>query len=155
MKKTVTALAAALITTGVAWAETMPNDVVFVDGAVEESLTGVAGDPVAGRAVMNKGKGNCVACHQTTDLTEYSFQGEIGPSLDGVADRWTEAELRGIITNAKMMFEGTMMPAMYKTQGFLRPGDKYTGKAGTEPLPSLLNAQQIEDAVAYLMTLTE
>ena len=155
MKKTVTALAAALITTGVAWAETMPNDVVFTDGAVEESLTGVAGDVVAGRAAMNKGKGNCVACHQVTDLTEFSFHGEIGPSLDGVADRWSEAELRGIVANAKMMFDGTMMPAMYKSNGFTRPGDKFTGKAGTEPLPTLLTAQQVEDVVAYLLTLTE
>lgn len=155
MKRTGLALAGILISASYALSDTMPNDVVFVDGAIEQSLTGTPGDPVAGRAVMNKGKGNCVACHQITELTEFAFHGEIGPPLDGVADRWSEAELRGIISNAKIMFEGSMMPSMYKTQGFIRPGDKFTGKAGTEPLEPLLSAQQIEDALAFLLTLTE
>ncbi len=75
--------------------------------------------------------------------------------LDGAGDRWSEAELRGIVANAKMMFEGTMMPAFYKTEGFTRPGDAYTGKAPEGDLPPLLSAQQIEDVVAYLATLKE
>jgi sulfur-oxidizing protein SoxX len=48
-----------------------------------------------------------------------------------------------------------MMPSFYKTSGYIRPGDAFTGKAGTEPLPPLLTAQEIEDIVAYLLTLTE
>ena len=75
--------------------------------------------------------------------------------LDGVGDRWTEAELRGIVANAKITFPESMMPAFYKTSGYIRPGDAFTGKAGTEPLPPLLTAQEIEDVVAYLMTITE
>jgi sulfur-oxidizing protein SoxX len=54
-----------------------------------------------------------------------------------------------------MTFDGTIMPAFYKTSGYIRPGDAYTGKAGTEPLPPVLNAQQVEDVVAYLMTFKE
>ncbi|GAD57453.1 sulfur oxidation protein SoxX [Limimaricola cinnabarinus LL-001] len=54
-----------------------------------------------------------------------------------------------------MTFPGTIMPAFYKTTGFIRPGDGFTGKAGTEPLDPLLTAQQVEDVVAYLMTLRE
>ena len=94
------------------------------------SLTGVAGDAANGAVVAGtKSKGNCVACHQVSALADVPFHGEIGPSLDGAGDRWSEAELRGLIANAKMMFEGTMMPAFYKTEGFIRPGDAYTGEA--------------------------
>ncbi|MBV0912771.1 sulfur oxidation c-type cytochrome SoxX [Anianabacter salinae] len=132
-----------------------PTAVAFTDGAVEMSLSGQPGDPAAGRILMNKGSGNCVACHQVTDLPEYAFQGEIGPILDGVADRWSEAELRGIVTNAKIMFPDSMMPSFYKTEGFIRPGNKFTGKAAEGEVAPLLTAQQVEDVVAYLMTLKD
>ena len=67
-------------------------------------------------------------------------------------ERWEEADLRGIVANAKMTFPDTMMPAFYKSEGYIRPGDAFTGKAGTEPLEPLLTAQEVEDVVAYLMT---
>lgn len=132
-----------------------PTDVKFEDGAVEKSLTGQAGNPEEGAKIMNKGAGNCIACHQVSALAELPFQGEIGPSLDGAGDTWSEAELRGIVSNAKMMFEGTIMPAFYKTEGFTRLGNAYTGKAHEGDVEPLLTAQQIEDVVAYLMTLKE
>ena len=82
--------------------------------------------------------------------------GEVGPSLDGAGDRWTEAELRGIVANAKMMFDGSVMPSFYKTEGFTRLGDAYTGKAyGEGEVQPLLTAQEIEDVVSFLMTLKE
>ena len=59
------------------------------------------------------------------------------------------------MANAKMTFEGTMMPAFYKVEGFIRPGDGYTGKAPTEALTPILTAQQIEDVVAFIATLKE
>ena len=134
-------------------AETVaPTAVAYTDGAVETSLTGMAGDVESGKSIMNKGAGNCIACHQVSSL-DLAFQGEIGPPLDGVADRWTEAELRGIVANAKMMFPDTMMPSFYKTEGFTRPGNAYTGKPAEGDLEPLLTAQQVEDVVAYLMTL--
>ena len=133
-----------------------PTDVKFTDGAVETSLTGVDGDPAAGAEIMNKGAGNCIACHQVSALAHLPFHGEIGPALDGVADRWTVPELRGIVANAKIMFPESRMPSFYKTEGFIRLGDAYTGNAheGGEVEP-LLTAQQIEDVVAYLVTLKE
>ena len=78
-----------------------------------------------------------------------------GPALDGVADRWSEAELRGIVANAKNWFPDTMMPAFYKTEGFIRLGNGYTGKAHEGDVAPLLTAQEIEDVVAFLMTLKE
>ncbi|MGX9353920.1 sulfur oxidation c-type cytochrome SoxX [Roseobacteraceae bacterium S113] len=148
---------AALITAHAVLAgDVKPTDVVFVDGAVETSLSGKPGDAATGAEIMNKGAGNCIACHQVSDLSHLPFHGEIGPSLDGVADRWSVPELRGIVTNAKIMFPESRMPSFYKTEGFVRLGDGYTGKAhGGGDVEPLLSAQQIEDVVAYLVTLKE
>lgn len=141
--------AAALIATGVQAEAVKPMDVAFVDGTVEASLTGVAGDPETGRAVFaNRKQGNCLACHLNNDLSEETFHGEVGPAMDGVADRWTQAELRGIVSNSKMMFEGTIMPAFYVDSGYARPLEDFAGT-------SILTAQQVEDVVAYLMTLKD
>jgi sulfur-oxidizing protein SoxX len=46
------------------------------------------------------------------------------------------------------MFEGTIMPAFYADSGFERPLGKFEGK-------SILTAQQVEDVVAYVLTLKE
>lgn len=156
MKRTIVAATILSLSTISASADTVGSaGIEFVDGAVNASLTGMAGDPANGAKYMNKGAGNCIACHAVSALSDLGFHGEIGPTLDGAADRWTEAELRGIVADAKMMFEGSMMPSFYKTSGFIRPGNAYTGKAGTEPLEPLLSAQQIEDIVSFLMTLKE
>lgn len=136
--------------------ETAPGEVKFTDGAVEQSLTGMPGDPASGAEVMKtKSIGNCISCHEVTALNDAPFHGEIGPMLDGVGDRWSEAEIRGIVSNSKMMFPGTMMPSYYKVDGFIRPGDAYTGAAPEGDLPPLLTAQQIEDVVAFLLTQKE
>lgn len=137
-------------------AETAPGAVAFAEGAVAESLTGQPGDPEAGVAVMtDRGLGNCVACHTIGALPDVPFPGDIGPALDGAGSRWTEAQLRGIVANAKMTFEGSFMPAFYKNTGYIRPGDAYTGKAAPADLPPILTAQQIEDVVAFLATLKD
>lgn len=148
---------AAVFASTTAFAEAVkPTDVVFVDGAVEVSLSGQPGDPASGAEIMNKGAGNCIACHQVSDLAHLPFHGEIGPPLDGVADRWSEPELRGIVANAKIMFPDSRMPSFYKTEGFIRLGDAYTGNAhGDGEVQPLLTAQQVEDVVAYLVTLKD
>lgn len=136
--------------------EVAPNQVHFSEGKIEASLTGVPGDAANGVKVMTTAAlGNCVACHMISAMPDVQFPGDIGPPLDGAADRWSEAELRGIVANAKMTFDGTFMPAFYKTEGFTRPGGGYSGKAPEGDLPPILSAQQIEDVVAYLLTLKE
>lgn len=133
-----------------------PSNVKYEDGSVTQPLTAVAGDPVAGREIVgNKGLGNCIACHEVSDLSDVPFHGEIGPALDGAGERWSEAELRGIVSNAKIMFEDSLMPSFYRTEGFIRPGNAYTGEAADDTFGPLLSAQQIEDVVAYLATLKE
>ncbi|MEH6521762.1 sulfur oxidation c-type cytochrome SoxX [Sulfitobacter sp.] len=153
----ISAVAVGIVAT-VAFAEDVkPTAVSFSDGTVEQSLSGLAGDAANGRIIVgDKKQGNCVACHQLTDLAEeVPFHGEIGPMLDGAGERWSEAELRGIVANAKMMFEDSLMPSFYKTEGFIRPGNAYTGDAADDTFGPILSAQQIEDVVAYLVTLKE
>ncbi|MEX0301265.1 MAG: sulfur oxidation c-type cytochrome SoxX [Leisingera sp.] len=157
MKLTSLTLALSLAGAAAMAGEVAPKAVQYGEyGEISASLTGVAGDAASGAVIAGtKSKGNCVACHQVSALADVPFHGEIGPSLDGAGDRWSEEELRGLVANAKMTFEGTMMPAFYKVDGFTRPGDAYTGKAGAEPLPPILTAQEIEDVVAFLATLKE
>lgn len=133
-----------------------PTDVAVDEyGGVATSLTGDPGDAANGKSLMDKGSGNCIACHSVSELADLGFHGTIGPLLDGVADRWTEADLRGIVVNAKNVFDGTMMPSFYRTTGFVRPGNAFTGKAPEGDVQPLLTAQEVEDVVAYLMTLKE
>ena len=151
MKLTTITFVAGAALASFATAETVaPADVQFDEyGAVAASLTGVAGDAANGRKVfMNRKKGNCLACHVNDDMSEQSFHGEVGPELNGVADRGETAELRGIVVNAKKMFDGTIMPAFYRDAGFNRTLKKFDGKA-------ILSAQEIEDLLAYISTLKE
>ena len=153
----ITAIAAGFAASAVTAEEIAPSVVSYTDGAVEQSLSGTAGDPANGRIIVgDKRQGNCVACHMVSDLADVPFHGEIGPMLDGAGDRWSEAELRGIVANAKIMFEDSMMPSFYKTEGFTRAGNAYSGQAADpETFGPLLSAQQIEDVVAYLVTLKD
>lgn len=152
----VLAAVAATLTAGFAVADVAPNAVSFGEtGEVAQSLTGVPGNAEEGAKVATtRPLGNCVACHQISS-NKADFQGNIGPALDGAASRWSEAQLRGIVIDSKHTFPESVMPGMYKTGPYIRPGDAYTGKAAPAELPPILNAQQIEDVVAYLMTLTE
>ena len=150
MKHKLTPLAALLLSAGLAQAgEVAPSAVMYDDGVVMASLTGAAGDAANGAKVFaNRKQGNCLACHENSAMKDALFHGEVGPSLDGVGDRWEEAELRAIVANSKMVFEDTIMPAFYIDAGYNRPLEKFAGK-------SILSAQQVEDVVAYLMTLKD
>ena len=144
------AVSATLISTSVIAGDISPTDVSFGDyGEISASLTGVAGDPVAGKKVStNRKLGNCLACHVNDDASSQSFHGEVGPELNGAGSRWSEEELRGIVTNSKNTFEGTIMPAFYSTENGVRTLKKFVGK-------TILSAQQVEDVVAYILTLKE
>ncbi|PZX38944.1 monoheme cytochrome SoxX (sulfur oxidation) [Roseinatronobacter thiooxidans] len=152
--------ATAVIWGGATFAEISPADIVWEDEiAIPASLSGTPGDPVAGAVtVSSRSAGNCLSCHQNTAMPEHDFQGNIGPSLDGSGARWSEAELRGIVANAKRVFPESMMPVFYNDnpEDYIRPGEAYTARAyNPETFSTLLTAQQVEDVVAYLMTLTD
>ena len=84
----ITTIAAGFVASATYAEDINPTAVSFNEGAVEQSLSGVAGDAANGRIIVgDKGQGNCVACHQVTDLADVPFQGEIGPMLDGAGQR--------------------------------------------------------------------
>jgi sulfur-oxidizing protein SoxX len=125
-------------------AETVPYSII--GEGIPKSLTGKAGDAKAGRKVAyNRKTGNCLACHKLP-IPEQQFHGEVGPDLGGIASRSSEAELRLRIVNPKMANPDTIMPAFYRDRGFRRLQKKWVGK-------TILKAQQVEDLLAYLMTL--
>lgn len=118
------------------------------DMAINEPLTDKAGDAANGRKLaINRKKGNCLACH-VMPISEQSFHGETAPSLYGVANRLSEGELRLQLVNSKVTNENTMMPSFYRVTGYNRILKKFDGK-------TILSAQEVEDIVAYLNTLTE
>jgi sulfur-oxidizing protein SoxX len=114
--------------------------------AIATSLTGKVGDPVNGKKLaINRKKGNCLACH-SMPIPEQAFHGNIGPSLKGISNRYSEGELRLRIVNPKVLNSETIMPAFYKADGFNRVMKKFAGK-------TIISAQEVEDIVAYLMML--
>ncbi len=118
-----------------------------VDGEqIPVSLTGKPGDPAKGRAVaIDRKLGNCLACHKMP-IPGQQFHGEVGPDLAGVAGRFSEGELRLRVVDSKKLNPETIMPAFYRNSGFHRVMKKFQGK-------SLLSAEQVEDVIAYLLTL--
>ena len=130
-------------------ADVAPGSVVINDDLeVAASLTGGAGDAKAGREwYAGRKLGNCLACHVTTELKELPFHGEVGPSMDGVAERYSAAQMRGILTNSKAIFgDQTIMPGFYSMKLGVRVSKKFKEK-------TILTAQQVEDVIAYLQTL--
>ena len=120
---------------------------VIKDDAIAASLTGKAGDPASGRKLaINRKKGNCLACHVISDIKDQPFHGNVGPSLDGVAGRYSVGELRMRVVNPKVFNEDTIMPGFYVADGLHRVRKKFKGK-------TVLSAQEVEDVVAYLTTL--
>ncbi|WP_448030487.1 sulfur oxidation c-type cytochrome SoxX [Bradyrhizobium liaoningense] len=118
-----------------------------VNDSLPKSLTGAPGDAAAGKKVfLTRTLGNCLACHQVTSLKSEEFHGEFGPSLDGVAGRYSEAQLRLIVVDPKRIFTDTVMPAFFRNDGLSRVRPQFVGK-------SILTAGQVEDVVAYLKTL--
>jgi sulfur-oxidizing protein SoxX len=142
---------AALVMTSVSIAADVPPDNVgFEDHAVTASLTGTPGNPEDGAKVLvNRSLGNCLACHTVAVLEKEQFHGDVAPPLDGVADRWTPEELRAIVVDAKQVFgEETVMPGFYSLHVGINVRKDLVGK-------TILTAQQVEDVVAFLSTLTD
>jgi sulfur-oxidizing protein SoxX len=142
------ALCAAMIMIGPAVAadhELAAYDVV--GDQIPASLTGAPGDPARGRAIAAGREGNCLACHNMP-IPEQQFHGNIGPNLAGVGARLGAGALRLRLVDAKRLSGSTIMPSFYVVDGLQRVAPYYRGRPA-------LNAEQIEDLVAYLSGLTE
>jgi L-cysteine S-thiosulfotransferase len=105
-----------------------------------------AGDAERGRQIVaNRQVGLCLLCH-AAPIPEERFQGDLAPDLKGVGARLTEARIRQRIVDPGKDNPDTIMPAYYRTEGLSRVASAYRGK-------TILTAEQIDDVVAYLVTL--
>jgi len=138
--------AAALVLPGTAGAQALRPYVVSGD-AIAEPLTGTPGDATRGRALILERTSTCILCH-SGPFPEAKFQGDLAPSLAGAGHRWSEGQLRLRLVDASRLNPGTIMPSYYRVEGLVRVGQAWRGKP-------ILSAEQIEDMVAYLMTLRE
>jgi L-cysteine S-thiosulfotransferase len=121
---------------------------VVVGDAIPGSLTGKPGDPVRGRAiVVSRRQGMCLLCHWGP-FPEVRLQGNLAPSLAGVASRWSPGQLRLRIVDASRLSRNTIMPSYYRIDDLTRVAHSYAGRP-------ILSAEQIEDVVAFLTTLRD
>jgi sulfur-oxidizing protein SoxX len=91
--------------------------------------------------------GLCLLCH-SGPFPEERFQGNLAPDLTGAGKRWSEGQLRLRIVDSSRVNPATIMPAYHVTNGLVRVAPAWRGKP-------VLSAQQIEDVVAFLMTLKD
>lgn len=116
--------------------------------SIVEPLTGSRGDAARGRAIVtNRQVGLCLLCH-SGPFPEERLQGTLAPDLKGAGARWSEGQLRLRIVDASRLNPDTIMPPYYRVDGLQRVAAPFRGKP-------VLNAEQIEDVVAFLMTLRE
>jgi sulfur-oxidizing protein SoxX len=129
-----------------AGAQALASTAVSGDG-IADSLTGAAGDPVRGRALVADRASTCILCH-SGPIPEVRFQGDLAPNLAGTGRRWSSPQLRLRLVDASHVNPATIMPSYYRVDGLTRVGRNWRDKP-------ILSADQIEDIVAYLATLKE
>jgi len=120
--------------------------VTIVDDGIPHSLTGSPGDAVRGREIaFNRDKGNCPICH-VIPAPDANLHGNVGPSLDGVAGRLSEGQMRLRLVDDRRLNPSSIMPSYYRVDGLRRVAAAYAGA-------TVLTAEDIEDVLAFLMTL--
>ena len=121
---------------------------VRAQDSIPTSLTGAKGDPARGRAIVtNRQLGLCLLCH-SGPFPEERFQGDLAPDLAGAGKRWSEGQLRLRIVDSSRITPTSIMPAYHRTDVLVRVAPAWRDKP-------VLNAEQIEDVVAFLTTLKD
>jgi sulfur-oxidizing protein SoxX len=116
--------------------------------AIERSLTGRPGDAARGEAlVADRRRSLCLLCH-AGPFPEPHAQGTLAPDLRGVGARLSEGQLRLRVVDMRRVVPGSIMPSYYRVDGLTRVAAPWQGRP-------VLTAEEIEDAVAFLVTLKE
>jgi len=113
--------------------------------AIPEPLTSAPGDPGRGREVLVGRDGNCLLCHAVPE-TGARFMGNLAAPLSGVGARLTAGQLRLRVVDSSRLNPDTIMPSYYRVEGLNVVAEAWRGKP-------VLTAQQVEDTLAYLLTL--
>lgn len=75
--------------------------------------------------------------------SRFAGRGALGPSLQGLAQRSTPAQVRERIADARRFNPQTIMPAYLSTEGLHNVAAAYRGQ-------TVLSAQALDDIVSYL-----
>jgi sulfur-oxidizing protein SoxX len=122
---------------------------VVVGDGIPQPLPAASGDAARGRAiVVNWQQGLCLLCH-SGPFAELREQGNLASNLQGAGTRWTAAQLRLRVADARQMDPGGLMPSLHR----LPPQDGAQRVAAAWRGKPVLDAQQVEDVVAFLQTL--
>ena len=122
--------------------------VTVVGDGIPAALEDKVGDATRGRAIVaSRAQGLCLLCH-SGPIPEERFQGNLAPDLAGTGRRWSVAQLRLRLVDPRHFSPDSIMPAYYRSTGLTRVGPPWQGKA-------ILDAQQIEDVLAWLVTLRD
>jgi sulfur-oxidizing protein SoxX len=120
--------------------------IAVVGDAIPASLTGQKGDTARGRDIVaDRNVGLCVLCH-SGPFPEVRLQGTVAPDLRGTGARLTEGQIRLRVVDSRRVNPATVMPPYFEATGLTRVAPSFKGK-------TVLTAEQIEDVVAYLLTL--
>jgi sulfur-oxidizing protein SoxX len=120
--------------------------IIWDGDAIPNSLSGKPGDPIKGRTlVTSRQTGLCILCH-AGPLPEERFQGNLAPELKlSVANR-SAAQLRARLVDPSKTSANTIMPSYFRIDHLQRVAPQFAGK-------TVLSAQEIEDVIAYLLTI--
>jgi len=113
--------------------------------AIREPLAAAPGDAARGRDILMGRDGNCLLCHAVPE-TGVRIMGNLAFPLSGVGARLSAGQLRLRIVDSRRMNPDTIMPSYYRVEGLNQVAAAWRGKP-------VLTAQQVEDTVAYLLTL--
>lgn len=125
-----------------------------VDDGIPLPLTATPGNAERGRAIaVSRQQGLCLLCH-SGPVPEERFQGNLAPPLDGAGSRYSAAQLRLRVADMRRLNPASLMPSLHpapadlntEQQAALRVGPPWRGRP-------VLDAQQVEDVVAWLQTL--
>ena len=123
-----------------------PSQVIVIGDAIPLLLTGTPGDAARGREIaFDRDRGNCPICH-VIPAPDQKLHGDVGPSLEGVAGRLSEGQMRLRLVDGRRINPSSIMPSYYRLDGLKRVAAPYAGT-------SVLTAEDIEDVLAFLMTL--
>ena len=133
---------------GSAWAAPVQTETYQVVGdAIPSPLGGLVGDASRGRAlVTDRRAGLCLLCH-SGPFPEERFQGDLSTDLSGAGSRSSPGQLRLRLADARRLNADTVMPAYHRTAGLQQVAGAWQGRP-------IFSAQQVEDVVSFLETLT-
>lgn len=122
------------------------GQVIWNGDAVQMPLSPNSGDPIKGRSIVtSRQTGLCILCH-AGPFPEERFQSNLAPDLRLSIANLSSGQLRARLVDPSKSNPNTIMPAYLKIEHLQQVAPQFAGK-------TLLTGQEIEDVLAYLLTI--